>query len=218
MYSPAEHAAPLPAASLLAALLLALGCGGAADQHGQFSALTANAGEASDLCEHRIPAEACVKCNPALIPQFKAVKDWCGPHRVPESQCYKCHPSLSFEPLPEPPEGADLREVPPAEALAGLAEVLAPGKVTVVDFWAAWCVPCRQVAGDLNLRLAHQPDLAVRKVEIKDWDDPLAARYLGGATALPLLVVYDAAGEEVGRVSGHRPDELDALLAKAAAR
>lgn len=203
----------------LAALTsLFMACGGAPAQHGQFSALTANAGEASDLCEHRIPADACVKCNPELVPRFKAVKDWCGPHEVPESQCYACHKDLSFEPLPQPPADADLADVPREVALAGLEGVAAKGKVTVVDFWAAWCVPCRNTAGDLNLRLQHVPDLAVRKIQVRDWDDPLATRYLAGSPTLPLLVVFDAKGAEVGRISGHKPDELDTLLAEAKGR
>ena len=198
-------------------LLLLLGCGGA-PEHGRFSALTANASQASDLCEHRVPALACVRCNPELVPRFKAVKDWCGPHEVPESQCHACHPGLSFEPLPEPPADADLQMVSREQALAGLDGVVAAGKTTVVDFWAAWCVPCRQTAGELNLRLRHDRTLAVRKVEIRDWDDPLAQRYLGGTVKLPLLVVFDAKGTEVGRVNGHDPEALDTLLAKASPR
>ena len=210
------HRRALLTTPLLALFLAA--CGGAPADHGQFSALTANAGEASDLCAHHVPHDACVKCHPELAARFKAVKDWCGPHQVPESQCFACHPDLSFEPLPQPPPDADLADVPREQALAGLEGVAAPGKVTVIDFWAAWCVPCRKTAGDLNLRLQHVPDLAVRKVEVRDWDDPLATRYLAGTPTLPLLVVFDAKGVEVGRVSGHEPDELDALLAEAATR
>lgn len=195
-------------------LLLLAACGSAPD-HGRFSALTANAVETGELCEHKVPASACTRCDPSKEAAFKKVKDWCGPHGVPESQCFKCHADLSFEPLPAPPEGADLAAVPREQAMKGLESVAAKGKVTVVDFWAVWCVPCRKTAGDLNLRLAHDPTLAVRKVQITDWEDPLAAQYLAGTAKLPLVVVFDAKGKEVGRVSGHEPAELDALLAKA---
>ena len=40
-------------------------------------------------------------------------------------------------------------------------------------------------------------------------------RYLGGTAKLPLLVVFNAQGDEVGRVSGQKPEELAQLLSKA---
>jgi thiol-disulfide isomerase/thioredoxin len=190
------------------------GCGGA-PQHGEMSALTANVGDPNDLCEHRVPADACVRCHPDLAERFKSVNDWCGPHDVPESQCHACHPNLTFEPLPDVPADADLRDVSSEEALGGLHSIVAQGKTTVIDFWATWCVPCRATAADLNRRLGTDPALAVRKIEVRDWDDPLAVRYLGGTVQLPLLVVFDAEGREVGRVKGHDPRALDALIAKA---
>ena len=89
----------------ISALLISIslmGCG-SVQKHGRFSALSANAGDAGQLCEHKVPAEVCTRCDPAKAEMFKKVGDWCKPHKVPESQCYPCHPDLSFEPLPTPP-------------------------------------------------------------------------------------------------------------------
>ncbi|XXF78544.1 efflux RND transporter periplasmic adaptor subunit [Myxococcaceae bacterium GXIMD 01537] len=52
--------------------------------------------QAVSLCEHRVPAELCTRCNPDLIDVFKAQDDWCEEHGVPESQCFQCNPGLSF--------------------------------------------------------------------------------------------------------------------------
>ncbi|MFP2956637.1 efflux RND transporter periplasmic adaptor subunit [Myxococcus sp. 1LA] len=48
------------------------------------------------LCEHRVPAELCTRCNPDLIDVFKDQDDWCAEHGVPESQCFQCNPGLTF--------------------------------------------------------------------------------------------------------------------------
>ena len=59
--------------------------------------------------EHGVPEALCTKCNPALIPGFKAENDWCAGHSVPESQCTICNPDLlgsrdsSEEPAPSSP-------------------------------------------------------------------------------------------------------------------
>lgn len=50
-------------------------------------------GSYEDWCEeHQVPESQCTKCNPDLIPAFKAAGDWCNEHNMPESQCTKCDP------------------------------------------------------------------------------------------------------------------------------
>jgi len=44
----------------------------------------------------------CTRCNPALVPAFRATGDWCEEHGLPESQCRACNPDLVIErPAPE---------------------------------------------------------------------------------------------------------------------
>jgi hypothetical protein len=54
-------------------------------------------GSYEDWCgEHQVPEAACSRCDPALIPAFKATMDWCEEHGLPESQCLACNPDLKI--------------------------------------------------------------------------------------------------------------------------
>ena len=54
-------------------------------------------GSHEDWCEeHQVPETACTRCDPALIPAFKATNDWCEEHGLPESQCLACNPDLKI--------------------------------------------------------------------------------------------------------------------------
>lgn len=49
-------------------------------------------GSYEDWCDqHQVQKSLDTKCNPALIPAFKASGDWCKEHDLPESQC-TCDP------------------------------------------------------------------------------------------------------------------------------
>src|ERR1700726_4835465 len=72
----------------------------------------------------------------------------------------------------------------------------------VVDFWAAWCGPCRRISPVLE-DLAKRPEgvLKVVKVDV-DAKPGLATRF--GAQSIPLLVVIRD-GREIDRVVGALP-------------
>tara|TARA_Y100000588_G_C13790708_1_gene726549 strand:- start:53 stop:439 length:387 start_codon:yes stop_codon:yes gene_type:complete len=59
-------------------------------------------GSHEDWCgEHQVPESMCTRCNPSLVPAFKAKDDWCEEHKMPKSQCLACDPDLVIERPPK---------------------------------------------------------------------------------------------------------------------
>ena len=93
------------------------------------------------------------------------------------------------------------------------AEVLESELPVVVDFWAAWCGPCRVMSPVLEELAAERDDLRVVKVDV-DANQRVAAEY--GVLSMPTFMVFRD-GEPVGSIVGSRPkrrlvEDLDTLL------
>jgi len=81
--------------------------------------------------------------------------------------------------------------------------------LTLVDFWAPWCAPCRMMAPVLEELAQRHSDLAIAKVNVEE-SPVLAARFR--VQAIPLLVLFKD-GEEVDRFIGLRPaDDLSGAI------
>lgn len=188
-------------------------------QHGTITTLSAASTHDYETCAHEVPKEVCARCNPALVPRFKSAKDWCPEHGIPESQCFECHPDLTFDPLPLLPDGADLLEISKqGEDVPALEAHAVAGKVTVFDFYAVWCAPCRKIDAHLFALLGECDDLAVRKLNVVSWETPLAAHYMKDVPNLPYVVVHDKQGRRVRAISGLDLGALDEGIAEAGRR
>jgi len=71
----------------------------------------------------------------------------------------------------------------------------------VVDFWAAWCGPCRMIAPVIEQLASERTDVRFGKLNV-DEHPQLAAKY--NARSIPLLVLFKD-GVERGRVVGAVP-------------
>ena len=86
----------------------------------------------------------------------------------------------------------------------------------VVDFWAAWCGPCRMVAPEVEkVAKAHAGQWLVLKVDTDRLTD-VAAEYK--IMSLPTLAVIHH-GRELARIVGVRPaSEIERFVADATAK
>jgi thioredoxin 1 len=82
------------------------------------------------------------------------------------------------------------------------SEVLESDKPVIVDFWAEWCGPCRNVAPILDeIASEYSEQLKVVKVNV-DLEPQLAMDYQ--VTGIPLLGIFQD-GKMVKQLVGARP-------------
>jgi thiol-disulfide isomerase/thioredoxin len=106
----------------------------------------------------------------------------------------------------------------PVEVISHGAQVdinkhLALGNVTIVDFYADWCGPCRQLSPSLEQMATTDPEIALRKIDIVNWKTPVARQF--NLTSIPQVNVYNRGGALVGTVKGVDVQQVKRYVAQA---
>lgn len=89
--------------------------------------------------------------------------------------------------------------------------MVAKGKITVVDFFATWCGPCKMLGEEL--KKIKDKNVVIKRVDI-DRDNGLSARL--GINAVPFVAVFDKSGKAFTAFCGYRDKKnLDKIIESA---
>jgi thioredoxin 1 len=94
------------------------------------------------------------------------------------------------------PPVEDIRIVSNGGAELDLTPLLADDKITIVDFYADWCVPCQRMSPRLEQLAKEDHDVVLLKVDIVNWNTPVTAQF--DIHSIPNVRVFNRGKTQVG--------------------
>jgi len=80
-----------------------------------------------------------------------------------------------------------------------IAEAISSSDITIVDFWAEWCGPCKALSPLLDdLSSKYEGTIKVAKINVSDSPEVAKAN---NVSSIPCLIVFRG-GKEIDRVIG----------------
>jgi thiol-disulfide isomerase/thioredoxin len=98
-------------------------------------------------------------------------------------------------------------------AQVDISKHLALGNVTVVDFYADWCGPCRQLSPSLEQMAGTDPEIALRKIDIVNWKTAVVRQF--NIHSIPQVNIYNRGGRLIGTVVGADAEQVKHYVAQA---
>lgn len=102
----------------------------------------------------------------------------------------------------------------PVENVGGtdLTKHIVAGKITIFDFYADWCGPCRTIGPVLEDIAKKDSDVVVRKINV-DNNQTLARKYK--VNGIPHIMVYNKTGKMIATIVGADKDGVQRAVADA---
>ena len=118
----------------------------------------------------------------------------------------------AYKPPPTYSKEMDVKWLSKKGERVDISKHIVKGKVTVFDFYAVWCGPCKDVDHVLFQQLKTHKDIALRKINVVDWDRPVAKQYMSNVSKLPFLIIYDKQGNKAKTIVGRELEEVKKTL------
>jgi len=94
------------------------------------------------------------------------------------------------------PQLEDIRVVSNGGQEVDLPSLLIEDKITIVDFYADWCGPCKKLSPALEQLATEDPDVVLLKVDIVKWGTPVALQF--DLHSIPSVRVFNRSKTQVG--------------------